>query len=154
MSDCDPTDCSTPALLVPHCLLKFAQVHVHCIGDAIQLSHPQTPSSSTHNISQHRGLFQWVGCLHQSPKYQSFSVSLPMTIQGWLPLRLTGLISLLSKDSQEPSLTPQFEDICSLAFCLFYGPALTTVHDHWEGHHLDFTDLCWQSDISPFQHTV
>ena len=33
------------------------------------------------------------------PKYWSFSfsVSLPKSIQGWFPLRLTGLISLLSK---------------------------------------------------------
>ena len=31
------------------------------------------------------------------PKYSSFSSVLPMKIQGWSPLRLTGLISLLSK---------------------------------------------------------
>ena len=31
----DPMDCSTPCLPAPHCLLKFAQVHVHCISDAI-----------------------------------------------------------------------------------------------------------------------
>ena len=27
----DPMDCSTPGLPVPHHLLEFAQVHVHCI---------------------------------------------------------------------------------------------------------------------------
>ena len=26
---CDPVNCSTPGLPVPHCLLEFAQVHVH-----------------------------------------------------------------------------------------------------------------------------
>ena len=31
------------------------------------------------------------------PKCWSFSISLPMNIQGWFPLGLTGLISLLSK---------------------------------------------------------
>ena len=36
---CDPVDCSTPGLPVPHRLLEFAQVHVHCIGDAVQPSH-------------------------------------------------------------------------------------------------------------------
>ena len=41
---CDPMDCSTPCLSVPHHLRKFAQVHVHCISDAIQPSHPQTIS--------------------------------------------------------------------------------------------------------------
>ena len=36
----------------PHHLPKFAQVHVHCIGDAIQPSHPLTPSPSVLNLSQ------------------------------------------------------------------------------------------------------
>ena len=26
---CDPMDCSMPVLLVFHCLLEFAQIHVH-----------------------------------------------------------------------------------------------------------------------------
>ena len=39
---------------------------------------------------------------------------LPMNIQNWFPLRLTGLISLLSKDSQESSPAPQLESINSL----------------------------------------
>ena len=30
----------TPGLPVPHDLLEFAQVHVHWIGNAIQLSNP------------------------------------------------------------------------------------------------------------------
>ena len=47
-----------PGLPVPHCLPEFAQVHVHCIGDAIQLSHPLKPSSSALGLSQYQGLFQ------------------------------------------------------------------------------------------------
>ena len=49
------------------------------------------------NLSQHQGLFQWVS---SSPSDQSIRASasvLPMNIQGWFPLGLTGLISLLSK---------------------------------------------------------
>ena len=38
-------DYSTPGLPVPHHLPEFAQVRVHCIGDAIQPSHPLMPSS-------------------------------------------------------------------------------------------------------------
>ena len=41
-----------------------------------------------------------------------------------------------------------------MAFCLLYEPAFTTVHDHWEDHSLDYMDLCWQSNVSAFQHTV
>ena len=44
----------------------FGQVHVHCLSDAIQPSHPLIPSSSPAlKLSQHQGLFQWVGCSHQ-----------------------------------------------------------------------------------------
>ena len=58
MSDsANPMDCSTPGLPVPHHLPKIAQVHVHCISDAIQPSHPLMPSSAM-NLYQHQGLFQ------------------------------------------------------------------------------------------------
>ena len=45
-------------LPVPHHLLEFAQVHVHCIRDAVQPSHPLTSSSSALSLSQQQGLFQ------------------------------------------------------------------------------------------------
>ena len=66
---CDPMDCSMPGFPIPHHLPEFAQVHVHWIGDAIQLSHPLSHSSpSAFNLSQHQGLFQWVGCSRQVAK--------------------------------------------------------------------------------------
>ena len=66
---CDPEDCSMPALPVPHHLLRFAQVHVHCTGDAFQPSHPLTPSSpSALSLSQQQGVFQYVGRSHQMTK--------------------------------------------------------------------------------------
>ena len=56
---CDPMDRSTSGLPVPLHLLKFAPVHVSCIDDAIQPSHPLTSSfPSALNLSQHQGLFQ------------------------------------------------------------------------------------------------
>ena len=79
---------------------------------------------------------------------------LPMSIQSWLPLRLTVWFLCCPRDAQESSAAPQFESINPLALFLLYGPALTTIPDHWEDHSLDFTDLCWQSDVSAFQHTV
>ena len=51
---CNPTDCSVPGFPVPHCLLEFAWVHVHWISDAIQPSHPLSPSSlSAFNLAKH-----------------------------------------------------------------------------------------------------
>ena len=34
-------DCSTPGFPVRHQLLEFIQIHVHCVSDAIQPSHPR-----------------------------------------------------------------------------------------------------------------
>ena len=52
---------------------------------------------------------------------------LPMNIQGLFPLGLTGLISLLPRDSQESSPTPHFKSINSLVLSLLYGPTLTSM---------------------------
>ena len=66
---CDPMDCSVWSLPAPRHLLEFSQVHVSCIGDAIQPSHPLMPSSPfALNLSQHQGLFPSVSCSHQVTK--------------------------------------------------------------------------------------
>ena len=58
-------DFRMPALPIASHLLEFAQVHVHGISDAIQPSHPLTPSStSALNLPQHRRHFQFVVCSH------------------------------------------------------------------------------------------
>ena len=75
---------------------------------------------------------------------------LPMNIQGWFPLRLTGLMSLLSKGLSESSPTPQFKSINSSVLSLLYGPVLTCLRNCWKNHSFDYTDLCWQSDVSAF----
>ena len=57
---CKPMNCSTPGLPVSHHLSEFAQVHVHCINDAVQPSHPDAlfsfcpqsfPASGTFSMS-------------------------------------------------------------------------------------------------------
>ena len=51
----NPMDCSTPGLPLLHCLLEFAQVHVHWVGDAIQPpQHLPPPSPFAFNLSQHQ----------------------------------------------------------------------------------------------------
>ena len=64
---CNIVDCSTPGFPVLPYLLEFVQTHVHCLGDAIQPSHPLLPSSAL-NLSQYQGLFQWVSSSHQVAK--------------------------------------------------------------------------------------
>ena len=70
-----------------------------------QWCHPTSSSSAIRsppalNLSQHEGLFQWVGSLHQVAKVLELQLQhqvFPMNIQGWFPIGLTGLVSLLSK---------------------------------------------------------
>ena len=42
---CNPMDCSKPGLPVHQQLPEFTQIDVHCIGDAIQPSHPLSSPS-------------------------------------------------------------------------------------------------------------
>ena len=60
---------------------------------------------------------------------------LPVNIQGWFPLGLTGLILQSKKTLKSPS-APQFESISFLALSLLYDPALTShwLHDYWKNH--------------------
>ena len=93
---CDPMDCSMPGFPVHHQLPELTQTHVHCVGDAIQPSHPlSSPSSPTFNLCQQQGLFKWVGSLHQVAKVLEFQ--LPINIQDSFPLGRTGLISMQYK---------------------------------------------------------
>ena len=65
----EPVDCSMPGFPVHHQFPELAQTHVHRVGDAIQPSHPlSSPSTTTFNLSQHQGLFQWISSLHQVAK--------------------------------------------------------------------------------------
>ena len=66
---CDPMDCSTPGSPVLHHLLELAQTHVHWVSDAIQPSGPLlSPFPPAINLSQHLGLFQWIGSSRQVAK--------------------------------------------------------------------------------------
>ena len=97
---CNPMDCPTPGFSVLNHLPKFSQTHVHWVDDAIQPFHPLSPPSpSALNIPQHQCLFQWVSSSHrlQCTGASSSALVLPMNIQGWFPLGLTGLTSSLSK---------------------------------------------------------
>ena len=95
-----PMDCSTPGFPVLHRLLELAQIHVHWVGGAIQPSCPLlSPSPPAFNLSQHLSfLMSWLFASGGQNIGTSASASvLPMNIQGWFPLGLTGLISLQSK---------------------------------------------------------
>ena len=92
---------------------------------------PQSfPARGSLQMSQ---LFTWGGQIIGASASTSV---LPMNIQDWFPLGLTGWISLRPRDSQESSPTPQFKTINSSALSLC-SPTLTSIHDHWKNHSFD-----------------
>ena len=96
---CDPMDCSLPVFPGHHQLLELAQTNVHQVGDAIQ-------PSSVIPFSSHLLSFPASGSFPMSQFFESGDQSigasasasvLPMNIQDWFPLGLTGWIFLQSK---------------------------------------------------------
>ena len=150
-------NCNMPDLTVPHHFLKFAQVHVHCIGDTYQRRHSLKPSSPSPQFFPVSGTSPMSRLFISDDQNTGVSASasvLPMSIQGWFPSRLTALISLQSKGLSGvffSTIVRRHE---------FFGilPSLQSKsHNctyHWEDHSLDYTDLRWQSNVSAFQHTI
>ena len=87
-------------------------------------------------------------CLQSFPAPRSFPVSqfftsggqrigdlapvLPVNIQDWLPLGLTGWISLQFKGLSRVFSKPQFKTINSSALSFLYHPTLISIHDYWK----------------------
>ena len=103
-------------------------------------------------------------CLQSFPASRSFSMSqlstsggqstgalasvLSMSIQGWFPLGLTGLISFLSK-----RLSRVFSSIANWKHQLFSAQPSLWFNFHiciWLLDTFDYPNLCWQSDVSTF----
>ena len=98
---CNPTDCSMPGFPVHSQLLELAQTHVHWVSDAIQPSHPLLPASppclQSFLASGSFLMSQFFALGGQSIRVSASASALPMNIQNWFPLGLTGLISVKSK---------------------------------------------------------
>ena len=152
-------DCSMPGFPVFHYLLQFAQTH-----PLTQWCHP-TISSSVTTFSSWLQSFPVSGSLQMSQLFisggQSIGASgsvLPMNIQCWFPLGLTGLIALLSKGfSRVFSSAAVWKHKFFGAQPSLNGPTPTFIHDYWKNHSFDYvregltmSDLWWQSDVSVF----
>ena len=116
---------STPGLPGHHQFPEFTQTHVHRVSDAIQPSCPLSfPSPSVLNLSQNQGLFKWVSSSTSGDQSIGVSAStsvLPMNIQGWFPLGLTGLISLKSKGLSRVFSNTTVQKHWFFPHCLLYG---------------------------------
>ena len=148
---CRPTDCSRPSFSIFCYFPEFVQTHG--VGDAIQPSHSLLPLLLLPSIFPSIRVFSNESALYiKRPKYWSFSISPSNEYSALISFR-TDWSPCSPRDSQESSLT-QFESISSSALSLLYGPTLTSVHDYWKNHSFDYTDLCWQSNVSAFSYAV
>ena len=95
---CDPMNHSTPGLPVYHQLPEFTQTHVHWVGDAIQPSHPLSPSPPAFSLlwtdwwTESFQMSQFFTSGSQSIGVSASASVLPMNIQGWFPLGWTDWI--------------------------------------------------------------
>ena len=77
------------------------------------------------------------------PKCWSFSFSICPSNEysGLIPLGWTGLISLQSKGLSRVFSNNTVQSINSSGLSFLYSPTLTSIHDHWKNHSLDYTEL-------------
>ena len=128
---CDPMDCSMSGFPVHHKLPKLAQTHVHWVGDAIQPSYPVIPFScclQSFPVSGYFPMSQFFASGGQSTGASTLASVLPMSIQDWFPLGLTGLISLQSKGLSRvfSNTTVQKHQLLSVQFSLWSNSHIHT----------------------------
>ena len=154
---CDTVDCSTPGFPDHHQLPELAQTHVHRVGDTILSTHPLlSPSPPAFNLSQHQGLFQWVGSSHQVAKVLGLQLRHPSfnEYSGLISFKIDWFDLLAVQGTQEYSSAPQFKSINSSVLSLLYGPTLkqvsvqfsrSVVSNSLRPHGLQHTRLPWPS---------
>ena len=140
---CDTMDCSTWGFSVLHYLPEFDQTHVPLSQDAIQPSHPLSPPSPfAFPASGSFPVSQFFTSDDQSTGVSASTSVLPMNIQDWFSLGLTGLISLQSK-----GLSGVFSST-TVQKCQFFSaqPSLRSnshiIPNYWKNHSFDYMDFC------------
>ena len=94
------------------------------------ISEASSPSPPAFNLSQHRGLFQWVNSSHEVAKILEFQLQHHSFQRNpRADLLQNGLVGspFSPRDSQESSPTPQFKTINSLVLSLLHSPTLTSI---------------------------
>ena len=137
-------------------LLKLMSIELVMPSNYLILCHPRLLLPS---VFPRIRVFSNESVLHiRWTKYWSFTFSIGPSNEysGLISFRMDWLVGspCSPKDSQESSPTPQFKSINSLALSFLYSPTLTSIHDHWKNHSLDYTNLCWQSNVSAFEYAI
>ena len=151
---CDPMDCSMlgfPVLTVSQSLLRLMSNELmmpsnHLILCLYLLLLASVFPSIMVFSSESALRIRW-------PKHCSFSFSISPSsaYSGLISFRMDWL-DLLAVQGTLKSLLQNHSSKASIlkVLSLLYGPTLISVHDFWTNHRFDYTDLCWQSDVSAF----
>ena len=139
---CNPMDCSTPGLPVHQQLPVFTQIHVHWVGDAINHLILCRPLLLLPSIFPSIRVFsnESVICMRW-PEYWSFSFSVSPSNEysGLISFRVDWF-DLLSGQGTLKSLLQHHSSKASIFLCsAFFIVQLTSIHDHWKSHSLDYT---------------
>ena len=140
--------CLTPILGLQHARLPCLLLSPRVCSNSCPLNqwcHP-TISSSVAPFSSWPSSFLGSGSFPVSQLFTSGNQSvgasttasiLPMNLQGWFPLGLTGLISLQSKELSRvfSSTTIQKHRLFSAYPSLYQ--TLTSIYDYWKNHSFD-----------------
>ena len=130
------------SLTISWSLLKFTSIELVMPSNHLILCCPLLLLSSVFSSIR---VFSNESAVHiRWPKYQSLSISPFNQYAGLISFKIDWFDLLAVQGTlHECSPAPQFESI-------LYGLALTSIHDFWKNHSLDYTDLCWQSDVFAF----
>ena len=149
---CNLMDCSTPGFPVLYHFPELAQTHVHQVSDAIEPSHPLSPSPPALSLSQHQGLFWWVCSSYQVAtvlelqfQHHSFQwIFRTDFLELWLVWS-----PFCPRDSRIffSTTVQKHQFLSAQPFLLSNShPYMTTR----KNHSFDYTDLCRQSNVSAF----
>ena len=119
-------------------LLKLTSIESMMPSNHLVICHPVLLPSILSSVRVF-SMCQFFTSGGQSIRDSASASVLPMNVQDWFPLELTGLISWSCslRDSQESSPTPPFKSNNSLVLSFLYSLILTSIYDYWKNHSFD-----------------
>ena len=147
---CNPEACQTSLSFINfQSLFKLMFIELVMPSNHLVLCHLPLllPSVFPSNrvISNESALFiRW-------PKYRSFSFSISSSNEylGLISFRINWFDFLAAQGTLK-SLLQHHSFKASILQCSAFFMYITSIHDYWKNHNFDWTDLCWQSDVSAF----
>ena len=132
------------SLTISRSLPKFMSIELAMPSNHLILCHSLLLLPSI--FSSIRGFSNELALHMRSPKYWSFSISINPSNE-YLGL-ISFKIDLFDLLAIQGTLKTLLQHHSLMASILLYDSTLTSIHDYWKDHSLDYMDLCWQTDVS------